>query len=51
MSIGVVIFLLFFGMAFWILFFLMGFVGLWAHWSLISMIKAFLAKKGFEEEV
>ncbi len=51
MSIGAAIFLIFLGMSFWILFFLMGFVGLWAHWGLMSMIKAKFAKRGIEEKV
>ncbi len=51
MSLGVAIFLIFFGMAFWILIFLMGFVGVWAHWGLMSMIKAKLAERGFKEKV
>lgn len=46
MSLGVTIFLIFFGMAFWLLLFLMGFAGLWAHWGLLSIVKANLAKRG-----
>lgn len=33
-------------MAFWLLLFLMGFAGLWAHWGLLSIVKANLAKRG-----
>jgi len=51
MSFGVTLFLIFFGMAFWILIFLMGFVGLWAHWGAMSMLKAKLAERGFKEKV
>ena len=51
MSFGVAIFLIFFGMAFWVLLFLMGFVGLWAHWGAMSMLKAKMAERGFKEKV
>ena len=51
MYLGLAIFLIFFGMAFWVLLFLMGFIGLWAHWGVMSMIKAKLAKRGFTEKV
>ena len=46
MALCFAIFLFFFGMAFWILLFLSGFVGLWVHWGLIAIVKANLAKRG-----
>jgi len=46
MALGFAIFLFFFGMAFWILLFLSGFIGLWVHWGIIDIIKANLAKRG-----
>tara|TARA_B100000963_G_C22534022_1_gene628893 strand:- start:112 stop:267 length:156 start_codon:yes stop_codon:yes gene_type:complete len=51
MSIGFAIFLFFFGMAFWVLLFLSGFIGLWVNWGMISIMKAQLAKRGFSEKV
>ncbi len=51
MVIGSAIFLCFFGMAFWILLFLSGFVGLWVQWGLIDILKAQLAKRGIIENV
>tara|TARA_X000001036_G_C20490152_1_gene729452 strand:- start:327 stop:482 length:156 start_codon:yes stop_codon:yes gene_type:complete len=51
MVIGSAIFLCFFGMAFWILLFLSGFVGLWVHWGLVAILKAQLAKRGIIENV
>ena len=51
MSIGIAIFLFFFGMDFWILLFLSGFIGLWVHWGIVSIMKAQLAKRGFKEKV
>ncbi|MCB9189756.1 MAG: hypothetical protein H6599_10820 [Flavobacteriales bacterium] len=51
MFLGFVLFFCFFFMAFWILVFVMGFVGLWATWGGIEMAKAKFAKKGFDEQV
>ncbi|MFT5602355.1 MAG: hypothetical protein ACI9N1_002608 [Flavobacteriales bacterium] len=51
MTFGVILFLCFFFMAFWVLIFVMGFVGLWATWGGIEMAKAKFAKKGFDEKV
>jgi len=51
MILGLTLFLVFFFLAFWVLVFLMGFVGLWATWGGIEMTKAKFAKKGFDEEV
>jgi hypothetical protein len=51
MFVGSALFILFFGLAFWPLIFVMGFIGLWAQWSAVEMIKAKFAKKGFDEEV
>ena len=50
MFIGFILFFAFFFMAFWLLVFVMGFVGLWATWG-IEMAKAKFAKKGFDEQV
>ena len=51
MSIGVAIFLFFFGMAFWVLLFLFGFIGVWVNWGLIEITKAQLAKRGLIKDV
>ncbi len=51
MAFGFTLFLTFFFLAFWVLIFVMGFVGLWATWGGIEMAKAKFAKKGFDEEV
>ena len=51
MSIGVAIFLFFFGMAFWVLLFLFGFIGVWVNWGLIENTKAQLAKRGLIKDV
>ena len=51
MTIGVIIFLIFFGMAFWILLFLGGFIGLWVNWGIMDIMKAQLAKRGLIKEV
>lgn len=50
MLIGSAIFLIFFGLAFWVLTFVMSFVGVWATWGAIAMVKAKFAKKGLENE-
>ena len=46
MALGTAVFLFFFGMAFWLLLFLFGFVGLWTQWGSVSIMKANLAKRG-----
>jgi hypothetical protein len=46
MTLGTTLFFIFFGMAFWILLFLSGFIGLWVHWGLVAITKAQLAKRG-----
>ena len=46
MSLGFAIFLIFFGMAFWVLLFLSGFIGLWVNWGIVDIVKANLAKRG-----
>lgn len=51
MVFGTVLFLSFLFLAFWVLIFLLGFVGLWATWGGIEMAKAKFAKRGFDEEV
>lgn len=51
MTLGSVLFLTFFGMAFWILLFLSGFIGLWVQWGLIDITKAQLAKRGLIDPV
>ena len=51
MFVGSALFICFFGLAFWVLIFVMSFVGLWANWGAIEMAKAKFAKKGFDEEV
>ena len=51
MSLGVAIFLFFFGMAFWVLLFLFGFIGAWVNWVLIDITKAQLAKRGLIKDV
>ena len=51
MAIGTAIFLFFFGMAFWVLLFLSGFIGLWVHWGLVAITKAQLAKRGLIDPV
>ena len=48
MVLGTAIFLFFFGMAFWVLLFLGGFVGLWVQWGVIEITKAQLSKRGGE---
>ncbi|MCT4581922.1 MAG: hypothetical protein N4A35_10925 [Flavobacteriales bacterium] len=50
MLIGTAIFLIFFGLAFWVLIFVMSFVGVWASWGGIAMAKAKFAKKGLDDE-
>ena len=37
-------------MAFWVLIFLMGFVGLWAHWGAMSMLKAKWPKEDLKKK-
>ena len=49
MTLGTTLFFIFFGMAFWILLFLSGFIGLWVHWGLVAITKAQLAKRGLIE--
>ena len=51
MFIGSALFICFFSLAFWPLLFVMGFVGVWAHWGAMEMAKAKFAKRGFDEEV
>jgi hypothetical protein len=51
MIIGFILFFTFFFMAFWLLIFVMGFVGFWATAGGIEMAKAKFAKKGFNEKV
>ena len=51
MVIGTAIFLFFFGMAFWVLLFLGGFIGLWVLWGVIDITKAQLSKRGIIKEV
>tara|TARA_B100000780_G_C20671180_1_gene267132 strand:+ start:279 stop:434 length:156 start_codon:yes stop_codon:yes gene_type:complete len=51
MVIGTAIFLFFFGMAFWVLLFLSGFIGLWVHWGVIEITKAQLSKRGIIKDV
>ena len=51
MVIGTAIFLFFFGMAFWVLLFLGGFIGLCVQWGLIDIIKAQLSKRGIIKDV
>jgi len=51
MFIGSALFIIFFGLAFWPLIFVMGFVGVWANWGAMEMAKAKFAKRGFDEEV
>ena len=51
MSLGVAIFLFFFGMAFWVLLFLFGFIGAWVNWGLIDITKAQLARRGLIKDV
>ncbi len=50
MFIGFALFIIFLGLAFWVLIFAMGFCGLWANWGAIAMLKAKFAKKGYEAE-
>jgi len=50
MAIGSMIFLAFFGMAFWVLLFVMGFVGVWSGWGLKAMIDAKMAKRGYKKD-
>ena len=51
MSLGVAIFLIFFGMAFWVLLLLFSFIGAWVNWGLIDITKAQLAKRGLIKDV
>ena len=51
MVIGTAIFLFFFGMAFWVLLFLGGFIGLWVQWGVIDITKAQLSKRGIIKDV
>ena len=51
MVIGTAIFLFFFGMAFWVLLFLGGFIGLLVQWGLIDITKAQLSKRGIIKDV
>ena len=51
MFIGSALFIIFFGLSFWILFFVMGFVGLWAQWGAVEMIKAKFSNREFDEEI
>ncbi len=50
MYIGLAIFLIFMALAFWVLTFLMSFVGAWATWGAIAMVKAKFSKKGLDNE-
>ncbi len=50
MVIGTLIFLIFFFLAFWVLIFVMSFVGVWAGWGTMDMIKAKFSKKGLDNE-
>jgi hypothetical protein len=50
MLIGAALFLIFFGLAFWVLIFVMSFVGVWASWGGVAMAKAKFAKKGLDNE-
>ena len=45
MVLGTAVFLFFFGMAFWVLLFLGGFVGLWVQWGVVKL-QAQLSKRG-----
>lgn len=51
MFIGSAIFIILLGLAFWPLMFVMGFVGLWAQWGAVEMVKAKFSKRGFDEEI
>ena len=51
MAIGTAIFLFFFGMAFWVLLFLSGFIGLWVQRGIIEITKAQLSKRGIIKDV
>ena len=51
MVLGTAIFLFFFGMAFWVLLFLGGFIGLWVQWGVIDITKALLSKRGIIKDV
>ena len=50
MVIGSILFIVFFALAFWVLIFLMSFVGVWAGWGGIAMAQAKFAKKGLDNE-
>ena len=50
MFFGSALFLCFFGLAFWVLLFVMGFVGVWSHWGIMAMLKAKMAKRGYPEK-
>jgi len=43
---GTILFLIFFGMALWILLFLFGFIGLWVQWRVVEIMQAQMAKRG-----
>ena len=51
MILGTAVFLFFFGMAFWVLLFLGGFVGLWVQWGAIEITKAQFSKRGIIKDV
>ena len=48
---GTILFLIFFGMALWILLFLFGFIGLWVQWRVLEILQAQIAKRGPIEEI
>jgi len=50
MYVGTALFLIFLSLAFWVLIFLMSFVGVWAGWGAVAMTKAKFAKKGLDNE-
>ncbi len=50
MYIGLALFLIFLSLAFWVLTFLLSFVGVWAGWGIIAMTKAKFSKKGLDNE-
>jgi hypothetical protein len=51
MVLGTAVFLFFFGMAFWVLLFLGGFIGLWVQLGVIEITKAQLSKRGIIKDV
>ena len=51
MVLGTAVFLFFFGMAFWVLLFLGGFVGLWVQWGVIEITKSATFKRGIIKDV